>query len=90
MDPDTGLPPAEMLLRRQLRNFIPFKPKPYITSSKDFQEAWKSVADWRKLALGTKSAKLHDRFGQETKELLPPLEVGDCVHIQNLLDNHPK
>ena len=45
-DPDTGLLPAEMLLGRQLRDFIPSKPKPHIASSKDFQEVWKSVADW--------------------------------------------
>ena len=50
-DPDTGLSPAEMLLGRQMRDFIPAKPKPYINSSKDFQEVWKSVADWRELAL---------------------------------------
>ena len=78
-----------MLLGRQLRDFIPAKPKPHITSSKDFQEVWKSVADWRELALAPRSAKLHDRLSQQTKEL-PPLEVGDCVLIQNLLGNHPK
>ena len=88
-DPDTGLSPAEMLLGRQLRDFVPAKPKPHITSSKDFQEVWKSVADWRELALAPRSAKLHDRLSQQTKEL-PPLEVGDCVLIQNLLGNHPK
>ena len=88
-DPDTGLSPAEMLLGRQLRDFIPAKPKPHITSSKDFQDVWKSVADWRELALAPRSAKLHDRLSQQTKEL-PPLEVGDCVLIQNLLGNHPK
>ena len=88
LDPDTGLSPAQMLLGRQLRDFIPAKPKPHITSSKDFQEVWNSVADWRELALAQKSAKLHDRLSQQTKEL-PPLEVGDCVLIQNLLGNHP-
>ena len=46
-DPDTGLSPAEMLLGRPLKDFIPAKPKPHITSSKDLQEVWKSVADWR-------------------------------------------
>ena len=84
-DPDTGLPPAEMLLGRQMRDFIPAKPKPWITSSKDFQEVWKSVAAWRELAL----APRHDRLSQQTKDL-SPLEVGDCVLIQNLLGNHPK
>ena len=88
-DPDTGLSPAQMLLGRQLKDFIPAKPKPHITNSKDFQEVWKSVADWRELALAPRSAKLHDRLSQQTKEL-PPLEVGDCVLIQNLLGNHPK
>ena len=50
---------------------------------------WKAVADWRELALAPRSAKLHDRLSQQTKEL-PPLDVGDCVLIQNLLGNHPK
>ena len=73
-DPDKGLSPAEMLLGKQLRDFIPSKLKPHITSSKDFQEVSKSVADWRELALAPRSAKLHDRLSQQTKEL-PPLGV---------------
>ena len=78
-----------MLLGRQLRDFIPAKPKPRTTSSKDFQEVWKSKAEWIELVLAPRSEKLHDRLIQQTKEI-PPLEVGDCVIIQNLLGNHPK
>ena len=90
-DPDR-LSPTKILLGRQLRDlrdFIPAKPKPHITSSEHFQEVWKLVADWRELVLAPRSANLHDRLSQHTEEL-PPLEVGDCVLIQNLLGNHPK
>ena len=88
-DPDTGLSPAQTLLGRQLRDFIPAKPAAHIKSHKDLSDVWKSVADWRELALAPRSAKLHDRLVQQTKEL-PPLQEGDCVLIQNMLGNHPK
>ena len=91
-DPDTGLSPAQMLLGRQLRDFIPSKPSadiPTKFSSNDFSDAWKKVADWRDVALGPRSAKLHERLSKQTKEL-PPLQEGDYVLIQNQLGNHPK
>ena len=37
----------------------------------------KSVADWRELALVPRSAKLHDRLNQQTKEL-PHSEPAEC------------
>ena len=88
-DPDTGMSPAQMLLGRQLRDFIPGKPAASITSNKDFADVWTSVANWREKALAPRSVKLHDRLSQKTKEL-PPLQEGDYVLLQNLLGNHPK
>ena len=77
-DPDTGLSPAQMLLGRQLRDFIPGKPTAEIHpkfSSNDFSDVWKKVADWRDVALGPRSVKLHERLSRQTKEL-PPLQDG--------------
>ena len=47
------------------------------------------MADWRDVALGPRSVKLHERLSRQTKEL-PPLQEGDYVLIQNQLGNHPK
>ena len=88
-DKDTGLSPAEMLLGRQLRDFLPGKPKPHMTSHKDLKDVWQKVAEWRELALAPRGAKMHDKLEQGTKEL-PPLEIGDHVMIQNQLGNKPK
>ena len=88
-DPDTGLSPAEMLLGRQLRDFLPIKPSPPLASHKDLSELWRKVADWRELALAPRAAKAHERLQAGTKEL-QPLDEGDCVLIQNQEGNHPK
>ena len=88
-DPDTGLSPAEMLLGRQLRDFLPIKPSPPLASHKDLSELWRKVADWRELALAPRAAKAHERLQVGTKEL-QPLDEGDCVLIQNQEGNHPK
>ena len=44
-------------------------------SSNDFSDVWKKVADWRDVALGPRSVKLHERLSRQTKEL-PPLQDG--------------
>ena len=82
-DQDTGMSPAQMLLGRDLRDFLPgAKPKAHMTSHKDMRDTWKEVADWRELALAPRGAKLHDnKLKQGTKEL-PPLEIGDHVMLQ--------
>ena len=89
-DMDTGMSPAQMLLGRDLRDFLPgTKPKAHMTSHSDMRDTWKEVADWRELALAPRGAKLHDKLKQGTKEL-PPLEIGDHVMLQNKLGNKPK
>ena len=51
-DQDTGMSPAQMLLGRDLRDFLPgSKPKAHLTGHTDWRDTWKEVADWRELAL---------------------------------------
>ena len=89
-DRDTGLSPAEMLLGRQLPDFLPgTTPKSHINNSRDLKDDWQRVADWRELALAPRGIKLHDKLMMGTKEL-PPLEIGDYVMVQNQLGNKPK
>jgi hypothetical protein len=91
-DQDTGMFPAQMLLGCDLGDFLPgTKPKAHPTRHAELKDTWQEVADWRELALAPRSAKLHDRLKQGTKEL-PPLEIGDPNHVmlQNQLGNNPK
>jgi hypothetical protein len=89
-DQDTGMSPAQMLLGRDLRDFLPgTKPKAHLTRHNELRDTWQEVADWRELALAPRSAKMHDKLQQGTKEL-PPLEIGDHVMLQNQLGNKPK
>ena len=53
------------------------------------KKTWKDTSRWRELALANRSAKMHDRLTEHTKDL-KPLEVGDSVMIQNQLGNNPK
>ena len=81
--------PAEMLLGRELRDFLPgAKPKAHMTHHRDLRDAWQKVAEWRELELAPRGAKLHDKLKQGTKEL-PPLEISDHVMLQNQLGNKP-
>ena len=84
------LSPAEMLLGRKLRDFLPgTKPKAHMNNHIDLRDAWQKVAEWRELALAPRGAKPHVKLMQGTKEL-PPLEIGDHVMLQNQLGNKPK
>ena len=58
------------------------KPKAHQTRHNELRETWQEVADWRELALAPRSAKMHDKLQQGTKEL-PTLKIGDHVMLQN-------
>ena len=55
-DQDTGLSPAQMLLGRELRDFLPQKKGPEIKSYKDMRDKWQDVAEWREMN-GTEARK---------------------------------
>ena len=48
-DQDNGMSPAMILLGRELRDFLPHKPKPHMTSYKEMAIVWHNVANWREL-----------------------------------------
>jgi transposase InsO family protein len=51
-DQDAGMSPAQMLLGRDLRDFLPgTKPKAHLTRHTDLRDTWQQVAEWRELAL---------------------------------------
>ena len=60
-DQDTRLSPAQMLLGRKLRDFLPQKKGLAIKSYKDMRDKWQDVAEWREIALAPRQEKMHDR-----------------------------
>ena len=89
-DQDTGLSPAQLLLGRDLRDFLPSSNRSSpIKHARDLRRKWQEVAEWRELALAPRQARIHDKLVQGTKELTP-LVIGDHVMIQNQLGNKPR
>ena len=89
-DRDTGLSPAELVLGRQLRDFLPGLPiPPPLRTHTDLSQTWQDVARWREKALSKRASRDHERLQAHTKDL-PPLHVGQCVLVQNQSGNHPR
>ena len=75
--------PAQMLLGRDLHDFLPgTKPKAHLTRHTELRDTWQEVADWRELALAPRSAKMHDKLKQGTKELQPSRSVTMSCYSQ--------
>ena len=81
-DRDTGKSPAEFLMGRQLRDFLP-RPKDQLVG-----KTWSLLASQREAALALRGAKLKERLSERTKEL-KELNEGDQVIIQNQTGNYP-
>ena len=82
-DRDTGASPAELLLGRKLRDFIPAPTKRLLG------QKWINLAKQREEALADRGARLKEKWSQNTKAL-PELKPGDKVIIQNQLGNRPR
>ncbi len=88
-DRATGLSPAELLLGRQLRDFLPgSKLAPPLRSFRNLRDTWRDVAHWREKALCRRASKDHERLSIHTKDL-PPLSTGQSVMVQNQTGNNP-
>lgn len=75
--PDIGASPAQLLLHRQLRDFIPSQPsllKPHKT--------WIDAAKQREAAVAQRNLKLKERYNA-TAHSLNDLRIGDKVALQN-------
>ena len=81
-DRDTGKSPAEFLLGRRLRDFMPI-PKENLVGSE-----WKNLARQREIALSARGVQLKEQWSQNVRTL-KPLIPGDTVFIQNQTGNNP-
>ena len=88
-DHDTNLSPAEILLGRTLRDFLPLPPRMTIfDESSPVREEWKLMWCQREEALKKRMGAMVDRINAKAHSL-EPLKVGDSVHIQNQHGSHP-
>ena len=80
---DINLSPAQILLGRELRDFLPFA---------NFQGAirkeWRLNAEEREIALAKRHVVAVERLHEHTK-ILTPLRIGQSVLIQNQTGNNP-
>ena len=88
-DRDSGMSPAELLLGRQLRDFLPGAAlSPPLRTFDDLRRTWRDVAEWREKALCRRATADHERLKARTSEL-PPLRPGQTVLVQNQTGNRP-
>ena len=88
-DPDTNLSPAEILLGRTLRDFLPLPPRMTIfDESSPVKDEWKLMWRQREVALKKRMGAVDDRINAKAHNL-EPLAVGDSVYIQNQHSSHP-
>ena len=85
-DRPTGLSLAYLLLGRNLRYFL--QSKPTLGSASDLSSTWREVAAYRELALAKRLAKAQENQSEHVKEYAP-LEIGDCVMVENQSGNKP-
>ena len=88
-DRASGMSPAELLLGRQLRDFLPGTSlAPPVRTFSDLRRTWRDVAEWREKTLCRRATADHERLRTRTADL-PPLKVGQTVLVQNQTGNHP-
>ena len=75
-DPDTGASPAQVLFGRQIRDFLPIKPRQFDRGQ------WREIMADREKGLKMRYTRGLERWSEHTKEL-PKLKIGDVVLIQN-------
>ena len=80
---DTGLSPAMCVFGRAIRDFIPVHPGRYLP-----HPAWRETLVAREEALRNRHQKTCERLTEHTQHL-PPLQIGDCVRIQNQRGPNP-
>ena len=81
-DRDTKLSPAMCVFRRPIRNFVPILPGRYKP-----HQTWKESLFAREEAFRNRHMREAEHISERTKRL-PPLAVGDFVHIQNQTGPH--
>ena len=82
-DRDTGLSPAQVILGRPIKDFIPILPGSYRPHN-----TWIETLQAREAAMRARNVRNAERLTEHTVRL-QPLKVGDRVFIQNQTGNHP-
>ena len=75
---DTGIAPSVMLFGQPLRDHLP-------QYDRKLRPEWGAITESREMALAKRVTQPVPEGGKE----LAPLEVGDCVQVQNQTGNHP-
>ena len=82
-DPMSRVSPAEIIFGRRIRDFIPAPPGQYLP-----HWTWRETLEAREDALCVRHMRAHERLSEHTR-VLPPLVIGNCVRLQNLVGPHP-
>ena len=82
-DPMSRVSPAEIIFGRRIRDFIPAPPGQYLP-----HWTWRETLEAREDALRVRHMRAHERLSEHTR-VLPPLVIGNCVRLQNLVGPHP-
>ena len=79
-----GLSPAQILLGRELRDFLPFA-----EGKAGIRKEWRITSDERERALAKRHSLNVEKLNAYAREL-PQLKVGDAVFCQNQTGNYPR
>ena len=82
-DPMSKVSPAEIIFGRRIRDFTPVPPGQYLP-----HWTWRETLQAREDALRIRHVRAHERLSEHTW-VLPPLIIGNCVRLQNLVGPHP-
>ena len=82
-DPMSKVSPAEIIFGRRIRDFIPVPPGQYLP-----HWTWRETLQAREDALRIRHMRAHERLSEHPR-VLPPLFIGNCVRLQNLVGPHP-
>ena len=75
-------PPPEIIFGRRIRDFIPAPPTQYLP-----HWTWRETLEAREDALRVRHMRAHERLSEHTR-VLPPLVIGNCKRLQNLVGPH--
>ena len=82
-DPVSKVSPAEIIFGRRIRDFIPTPPGHYLP-----HWTWRETLAAREDDLRVRHMRTHERLSEHTR-VLPPLTIGNCVRLQNLVGPPP-
>ena len=82
--PVTGLSPAQIVFGRVLRDFLPLQPGKFQP-----RPEWRQAAEAREAAYANRHIRKAEQLSRGSK-LLPPLQTGDHVAVQNQTGQNPR